>query len=148
MVSIEHMMQITCFALYVVFQLTHTHITHIQEVHDIVGPLVPYKQACPKRDWSTETESCKSWSKCSTSKPPRLDCLESVCLRYCHITVVFAQCITNLSSEVTDKNSFYDLFDSVKNMARVQGSIVLTRQLFWWLVFCKLDHITLLLFIA
>ena len=27
----------------------HTHITHIQDVHNIEGPLVPYNHACPKR---------------------------------------------------------------------------------------------------
>ena len=27
----------------------HTHITHIQNIHSIAGPLVPYNHACPKR---------------------------------------------------------------------------------------------------
>ena len=27
----------------------HTHITHIKDVHNIAGPLVPYNYVCPKQ---------------------------------------------------------------------------------------------------
>ena len=36
--------------LWSIFQSSYnTHITHIQDVHNIVGPLVSYKHACPKQ---------------------------------------------------------------------------------------------------
>ena len=31
----------------------------------------------PSGDWSTKTESCNLWSKCSTSNPPRLEFIKN-----------------------------------------------------------------------
>ena len=49
------------------------YITHIQDVHNIAGPLVPYNHACPKRDWSIAIETVLLSDQSSTSKPSRLD---------------------------------------------------------------------------
>ena len=53
-----------------------THITHIQDVHNIAGPMVPYNMHAPSGDWSTKIGRVLLSDHCSTSKPPRLDIIE------------------------------------------------------------------------
>ena len=51
----------------------HPESTHIQDVHNIAGPLVPYNMHAQSGDYSTEIERVLLSDHCSISNPPRLD---------------------------------------------------------------------------